>query len=107
MNIRQKLASYALVHTHTSGGPKARGFELLLGITLDQIDYLETEIRSGILKVPVSAVRPNHPHGFNCVVELQIRGVEKRAMHLATVRTVWEMSRRGSRPRLVTAFPRS
>jgi len=36
-----KLATYSLNVTHKDGGPKARGFEKILGITIEHIDYLE------------------------------------------------------------------
>jgi len=107
MHVRRKLAFYSLVRDHPRGGPKARGFELILGITLDHIDHLETEIRSGILEVPITGVRVNRMGGFNCVVELRIQGVEERRQRRATVRTIWRVPHRGAKPRLVTAFPRS
>ncbi len=73
--MRRKLATYSLDMGHEVGGPKALGFALILGITIDAVDYLEEEIRIGILKTPVSAVRMNPPHGVNCVVDLPLRGL--------------------------------
>ena len=47
--VRYKLETYTLDITHKDGGPKARGFLVILGITLRDIDYLEAEIMAGIL----------------------------------------------------------
>jgi hypothetical protein len=91
---------------HQGGRDKARGFDLLLGITLEAIDYLEAEIRSGVRGAPVSTVRPNPLPGFNCVVELTIQGVGVRSGVSATVRTVWGIAAPDTKPWLVTAFPR-
>jgi hypothetical protein len=47
--VRVKLATYSLDVTNKDGAPKARGFELILGITIDAIDYLEAQILARIL----------------------------------------------------------
>jgi hypothetical protein len=52
--VRYKLATYSLDITNDDGGPKARGFELILGITIDAIDYLEAQILARVLDTPVS-----------------------------------------------------
>ncbi len=49
IGVRRKLADYSLDVTHEYGGPKARGFSLILGVTIDDLDYLEAAIRDGIL----------------------------------------------------------
>ena len=46
---RIKLSTYSLDFTSEPGAPKARGFEQILGITLDAIEYLEGAIQTGIL----------------------------------------------------------
>jgi len=56
IGIRRKLTGYSLNRAHSTGGPKAQGFALILGITTRDTDYLESEIRSGILNAPVRAV---------------------------------------------------
>lgn len=48
IGVRRKLVGYSLNSTHEDGGPKARGFELILGITVDDVDHLESAIRIGI-----------------------------------------------------------
>ena len=35
--VREKLSGYSLNTSHEDGGPKARGFELILGITIADI----------------------------------------------------------------------
>lgn len=46
--VRVKLETYSLDVNHKKGGPKARGFERILGITLEHVDYLEGAIYTGI-----------------------------------------------------------
>lgn len=104
--VREKLAGYSLDVTHQEGGPKARGFELILGITIEAIDYLQAQILIRILERPVNEVRDNPPHGINCVVDVQVRGIGAKADRVATVRTVWIISAPGDPPRLVTAIPK-
>jgi hypothetical protein len=104
--VRVKLATYSLDIAHESGGPKARSFERILGITIEEIEYLEGAILAGVLVVPVSEVRPNPPHGINYVVDIQVRGIGAKADRIVTVRTVWIISAPGDAPRLVNAFPK-
>lgn len=47
--VREKLIGYSLDWAHKDGGPKARGFEQILGITISDVDYLEARIRVGIV----------------------------------------------------------
>ena len=107
IGVREKLAGYSLDANHEHGGPKARGFELVLGITLGDVDYLELEIRTGILMMPVSAVRDNTPWGIKCVVEVPVRGLGEKRRRSAGVRTVWAYDGPGAPPRLVSAFLRT
>ncbi len=104
--VRRKLEAYSLDINHDDGGPKARGFERILGITIDAIDYLEAQILARILDTPISEVRDNAPHGVNCVVDMPIAGIGAKADRVATVRTVWIFDRPGAPPRFVTAIPR-
>ncbi len=104
--VRYKLATYALDPTHKDGGPKARGFALILGITIEAIDYLEAQILARILDTPIGEVRDNAPHGVNCAVDIQVRGIGAKAHRVITVRTVWIISAPGNPPRLVTALPK-
>ncbi len=106
VGIRRKLLDYSLNPTHERGGPKAHGFERILGITVDHVDHLEAEIRAGILTVPVSAIRSAIPAGFNCVVDVPIGGLGAKSRRLIAVRTVWLLTDETAVPRMTTAFVR-
>jgi hypothetical protein len=103
--VRRKLATYSLDLTHDDGGPKARGFELVLGITIDAVDYLEAQILARVLDTPVSDIRNSPPYGVKYVVDMQVPGIGAKADRVATVRTAWIISAPGDPPRLVTAYP--
>jgi hypothetical protein len=102
--LRYKLETYSLNPTHKHGSPKARGFQLILGITIDAIEYLETQILARILDTPVGEVRDNTPYGVKCAVDTHIGS---KANRVATVRTVWAYDHPDAAPRLVNAFPRN
>jgi hypothetical protein len=104
--VRRKLATYSLDLGHQYGGPKALGFKLILGITIDSIDYLQAQILARVLDTPVSQVRDNPPYGVNYVVNMPIRGIGAKADRVINVRTVWEYDQPGAPPRLVTAIPK-
>ena len=60
--VRDKLAPYSLDARHRVGGPKARLFRLVLGITLeDDLDYLTAAILEGVRRHRITLVRPNPP----------------------------------------------
>jgi hypothetical protein len=105
--IREKLRSYSLNLSHRTGWPKAQGFALILGITLDSIDYLEEGIKDGIRHHPVQAVIDNEPYGWKCVVEFPLRGYASYSDRTADVRTVWELATSQMPPRLINAIPRT
>jgi hypothetical protein len=102
--VNIKLAGYSLNLANKVGGPKARGFELILGITLEEIDYLAETIEAGILEIAVSEVRENLPYGFSCVVNVPVRGLGSKADRIINVRTAWEITDPGEAPRLVSAY---
>jgi filamentous hemagglutinin len=104
IGIRRKLIDYSLNPTHERGGAKARGFQQILGITVEDADYLESEIRAGILIEPVTSIRPAIPTGFNFLVEVPIRGIGAKSNRLISVRTAWLLSEPGAFPRMTTAF---
>jgi hypothetical protein len=105
--VRYKLETYSLNVAHEDGGPKALGFELILGITLDAIGYLEAQILARILDTPVSILRDNAPYGVMCTVDMPIGGVDAKADRIANVRTIWALDSPGAPPRLVSAYPKS
>jgi hypothetical protein len=104
--VRYKLETYSLDSTHKEGGPKARGFDLILGITIDAIEYLEAQIFARILDTPIREVRDNAPWGIKCTVDIQVTGIGAKADRVATVRTVWQFDEPYAPPRLVNAFPK-
>ncbi|HWY19530.1 MAG TPA: hypothetical protein VNY27_12580 [Solirubrobacteraceae bacterium] len=106
LGIRDKLETYSLDVNHKSGGPKARGFERILGITIMHIDYLEGTILTGILTVPVSSVRDKPPWGVECVVVVPVRGRGEKSGRVVDVRTAWLLPDAGGPPQMTTAFPR-
>jgi Domain of unknown function (DUF6883) len=106
VGVRYKLETYSLDINHKYGGPKARGFEQILGITIDAIDYLQAQIMARILDTPVSEIRDNQPYGVNYVVNIQVRGIGAMADRDVNVRTVWTFEDPGAPPRLVTAIPK-
>ncbi len=106
LGVHEKLAGYSLDLTHTDGGSKARGFERILGITIENIDYLEGAIQTGILLAPVSSVRDKRPWGVECVVVVPVRGRGDRGGRIIDVRTAWLITGASDPPRMTTAFPR-
>lgn len=101
--VRYKLATYSLNPFHESGGPKAKGFAEILGITIASIDYLEVEIHMAIQVSPIAAVRES-PFGVRCVVSFPLRGTGAHCSRVVSVRTIWEIKSPNSPPRLVNAF---
>jgi hypothetical protein len=104
--VRVKLATYSLDVSHEKGGPKARGFEKILGITIDAIEYLEAQILARILDTPVTKIRDNPPYGIKYTVDMPIRGIGAKADRVINVRTGWLISTAGDPPRLVSAYPK-
>lgn len=106
VGVRHKLVGYSLDPANEIGGPKARGFQRILGITIDDVDYLADAIMAGVLRTPISSMREKPPYGVNCVVELDIRGIGAHNRRVANVRTVWQLAEPGGQPRLVSAYPK-
>jgi hypothetical protein len=50
IGVRYKLETYSLNVTNEAGAPKARGFELILGISIKDIEYLEAQILARVLE---------------------------------------------------------
>jgi hypothetical protein len=105
--VRDKLAGYVLNQRNEIGGAKARGFERILGITVDDIDYLEATILDAVETAPIDSIRDNSPYGVNCVVDVQVRGLRDKSGRMLRVRTVWLLADASTPPRLVSAYPKS
>jgi hypothetical protein len=106
IGVREKLADYALNTEHKVGGPKAKSFDQILGITIEHAERLEATIRAAILATPIGSVRANPVRGFNCVVEIPVAGMKDKRDRIVNVRTVWELTDEHAVPRLVSAFPK-
>jgi hypothetical protein len=104
LGVRRKLVDYSLDPGHGHGWSKANGFSLILGITIENVDYLEAAICTGILNNVISGVRDNLPYGVNCVVEFPLRGVGGYRARVVDLRTVWLLADAVSRPRLLSAI---
>jgi hypothetical protein len=104
LGVREKLTAYSLKLDHQTGGPKAHGFAMILGITLETIDYLDSEIRLAAQRRPIQAVVDNEPYGWKCVIDFPLEGIGSYSGRVAKVRTVWELASPVFPPRLVTAF---
>ena len=102
--VSEKLAGYSLNSAHEDGGPKARGFERILGITIADIDYVEAAIQDGIADIPISSVRHNPPYGYNCVVGFPLRGRGEKSERVVELRTVWRIADADSPPHMTTAY---
>jgi uncharacterized protein DUF6883 len=96
----------AWVFNHWKGGPKARGFELILGITLNEIEYLASRIEAGVLDIAISDVRNNSPYGFTCEVLVPVNGFGTHSGRVVVVTTAWELTDARALPRLVNAYIR-
>jgi hypothetical protein len=106
MGVHHKLMAYSLNEAHTIGGPKARGFRAILGITPADLDYLVRAIEIGVRKSAIIAIRDNQPYGLMCEVAIPIRGVRTQARRLVPVTTAWQVLHSTARPRLVSAYIR-
>jgi hypothetical protein len=104
--VRRKLSTYSLDTAHRRGGSKARGFELILGITIRDIGYLEGAIQTGILLAPISDLRDRLPYGVVCGVRIPVRGLGAKSGRTVVVTTAWMLDGSGAIPRLVNALIR-
>jgi hypothetical protein len=102
--IRSKLVAYSLAPDHPAGGPKARGFAVVLGITAEDVDHLVAEIEANLSACRVSAIRANPPYGYLCEVRVPVRGLGDLRERRVEVVTSWELLADGAAPRLVTAY---
>lgn len=102
--LREKLAAYCLNLDHEVGGPKAQGFRRILGIEIEDLEYVAEALRIGILAAPITDVRENAPFGVLCEVRVPVAGLREYRDRTAAVTTSWELRHAGDAPRLVTAY---
>lgn len=102
--IREKLVAYSLNLDHEVGGPKAAGFERILGIVRADVEYLVEALRAGVLSAPISDVRDNAPFSVLCEVRVPVAGLREHRDRVVAVTTSWELRHADDRPRMVTAY---
>lgn len=102
--VLDKLRGYSLNFEHEVGSHKARVFRSVLGITIEDADWLADQLLAGVRQHLVSEVRDNPPHGVLCEVFVPVRGVRGLADRTAVVTTSWEFSTPDAAPRLVSAY---
>lgn len=102
--IHEKLSAYCLNPDHEIGGPKAQGFQEILGIVLADVEYLADALRAGILHEPIANVRDNAPFGVLCEVRIPVAGLREHHDRVVGVTTSWELRHAEDPPRLVTAY---
>jgi hypothetical protein len=106
IGIEEKLRTYSLVPGHEVGGPKANGFQRMLGIDLESIHYLIAEIEVGITHTPISKVEAKKAGAMGCTVKFRIAGVGRYSHRWAWLRTGWRLDGPGAQPHLSTAYLR-
>jgi hypothetical protein len=97
---KRKLHSYALHLAHKTGGPKARLWRAVFGITREDWRYAREQIIEGLALAPVLRIRDGS-FVATYVVVVVIRGLNG---HTGPVTTAWQLL--AGDPHLVTAFPR-
>lgn len=102
--VHDKLRLYSLNLDHANGGPKARAFARILGISEEHLDHLARVLLDGVRHIPVSEIRDGGHHGYHCRVLIPVRGLGALADREALVLTSWQLRWEGDAPRLVTAY---
>ena len=99
-DLGTKIEDYVLNPLHREGKHKARVFESVLGITLDNAEVL----RSALLKAALSSdqVEPKGDNGFGAVYVL--RFPLTMATGTATVLSAWIIRHGEDFPRLTTCY---
>ena len=77
--ITEKLVTYSLNLDHRSGGPKAKGFQQILGITLADVDHLAHALTMGVLTATITEVRVSPSATFTCGVLVPVAGLQREA----------------------------
>jgi hypothetical protein len=106
IGIEEKLRTYSLAIGPEECGPKANGFQKMLGIDLGSIDHLERQIRVGIATTPISSVRRKASGAIHCAVQFQIAGPDRYSHRTASLRTTWELIGPLAPPRMTNAYLR-
>ncbi len=95
-----KLRDYVLHPAHPQGGPKARVFAAVLGITRTDWHYLRRQLLTGVRTAPAQ-LRATTQWGALYDVAIDVTGPAGR-MH--RVRTGWIIRAGEDQPQLLTAY---
>lgn len=95
-----KLRDYVLNPAHPQGGPKARVFAAVLGLTRADWGYLREQLLAGV-KVAPAAPRGSTQWGELHEALVEVRGGGGRVVW---VRTGWILRFDDERPHLTTAY---
>lgn len=102
--VESKLRAYSLNQEHEIGAHKARVFRQMLGIDLDDVEYLADQLLAGVRGVGISDVRDNAPYGVLCEVLVSVLGIGAAVGQTVPVTTSWEYRSSEDAPRLVSAY---
>jgi hypothetical protein len=95
----RKLVEYALDPVHDEGRHKAHVFESLLGINLENADFLLNALRQAA-RTNEAVAGSLDQYGQRYVIDFDFSGPERSA----TIRLVWIVRHDEDFPRLVTCF---
>jgi hypothetical protein len=98
---REKLIGYCLNPEHPKGKHKARVFQSALGITYENVDYLDDLVRQAAIAGEVVQER-SAPFGQEFKVDWTVPGFDQ-----VQLRTLWIISSDSTIPQLVSAFIKS
>lgn len=95
-----KLRDYLLNPVHPQGGPKARVFAAVLGVTRADWQYLRQQLVTGVRSAPAQ-LRRSTPWGDLYEAAFDVTGHDGRTHQ---VRTGWIIRTDDPRPHLITAY---
>lgn len=95
-----KLRDYVLNPAHPQGGPKARVFAAVLGLTRADWRYLRDQLLAGVQVAPAT---PRGSTQWGDLYEVRV-DVQGRNGRTARVRTGWILRFDDERPHLTTAY---
>lgn len=95
----RKIEDYVLNFEHFEGNHKARVFELVLGLTNNDAEYLIQEIKKAIL-IYDAMKQPESLFGEKYIVDFDLKFKNK----VAVLRTAWIIEFSDRIPRLVTCY---
>ena len=95
----KKLRDYSLNPEHESGGNKAKVFRAALGLTLDDAEWLRTQVLRLAHEDAAAVVEPS-PFGQKYLIDATLTINER----VVIVRTAWIIENGTDFPRLVSCY---